>query len=69
MPVRVSPKADDAVFTICRVRMEVMALIVKERFTDEQRRVRVSLTNVSIQLVHALATDIVRLSTRSEANC
>ena len=67
MPMRVSPKADDAVCPICRVRMEVMALIVKERFKDDRRRVRVSLTNESIQLVQALATDVVRLSKRSEA--
>lgn len=32
MSLRVSPKADDAVFTICHARMEVVALIGKERF-------------------------------------
>jgi homoprotocatechuate degradation regulator HpaR len=39
-------------------RMEAMELIVKERFTDDQRRVRVSLTNKSVQLVQALSTDL-----------
>jgi AraC-like DNA-binding protein len=47
-------------------RMEVMALIVNERFTHDQRRVRVSLINESVQLVQALATDIVCLAIENE---
>ncbi len=36
-------------------RMEAMGLVVKERFEDDQRRVRVSLTKQSVNLVRVLS--------------
>jgi homoprotocatechuate degradation regulator HpaR len=39
-------------------RMETLGLVVKERFADDQRRVRVSLTRMSVQLVRALSADL-----------
>ncbi len=39
-------------------RMEAMALVVKERFPGDQRRVRVSLTATSLKLVAALSQDL-----------
>jgi homoprotocatechuate degradation regulator HpaR len=39
-------------------RMEAIDLITKERFTDDQRRVLVSLTVTSVQLVDALTKDL-----------
>jgi homoprotocatechuate degradation regulator HpaR len=39
-------------------RMEAMALITKERFADDQRRVLVSLTSTSVALVAALSADV-----------
>ncbi|MDR5646952.1 homoprotocatechuate degradation operon regulator HpaR [Burkholderia cenocepacia] len=39
-------------------RMETMGLVRKERFREDQRRVRVSLTDHSIELVHLLSNDL-----------
>ncbi|WP_432260425.1 homoprotocatechuate degradation operon regulator HpaR [Cupriavidus sp. TMH.W2] len=39
-------------------RMEAMQLVTKERFLDDQRRVRVSLTSASIELVDALSGEL-----------
>ncbi|MGV2292231.1 homoprotocatechuate degradation operon regulator HpaR [Trinickia sp. YCB016] len=39
-------------------RMEAMDLITKERFEDDQRRVRVSLTKQSVHLVRVLSKDL-----------
>jgi homoprotocatechuate degradation regulator HpaR len=39
-------------------RMEGMALVTKERFEDDQRRVRVSLTKKSVNLVRVLSKDL-----------
>jgi DNA-binding MarR family transcriptional regulator len=39
-------------------RMETLGLVVKERFEDDQRRVSVSLTKLSMQLVRALSADL-----------
>jgi homoprotocatechuate degradation regulator HpaR len=39
-------------------RMEGMGLVTKERFEDDQRRVRVSLTKKSIDLVRVLSSDL-----------
>lgn len=39
-------------------RMEAMQLVVKERFPDDQRRVRVSLTATSLELVAALSAEL-----------
>ncbi|WP_240655883.1 homoprotocatechuate degradation operon regulator HpaR [Paraburkholderia phosphatilytica] len=39
-------------------RMEAMELVTKERFEDDQRRVRVSLTPVSVGIVESLSTDV-----------
>lgn len=39
-------------------RMEALGLVIKERFPDDQRRVRVSLTARSHKLVRALSKDL-----------
>lgn len=39
-------------------RMEAMGLVTKERFEDDQRRVRVSLTKQSVNLVRMLSKDL-----------
>jgi homoprotocatechuate degradation regulator HpaR len=39
-------------------RMEAMALVTKARFPDDQRRVLVSLTATSVELVAALSADV-----------
>ncbi|WP_179402517.1 homoprotocatechuate degradation operon regulator HpaR [Burkholderia guangdongensis] len=39
-------------------RMEALALVTKERFEDDQRRVRVSLTKKSANLVRVLSKDL-----------
>jgi homoprotocatechuate degradation regulator HpaR len=39
-------------------RMEAMALVTKTRFPDDQRRVSVSLTATSVELVAALSADV-----------
>ena len=39
-------------------RMEAMDLVIKERFEDDQRRVRVSLTKQSVHLVRVLSKDL-----------
>jgi homoprotocatechuate degradation regulator HpaR len=39
-------------------RMETLGLVVKERFEDDQRRVSVSLTKLSVQLVRAISADL-----------
>lgn len=39
-------------------RMELLGLVTKERFEDDQRRVRVSLTAKSIKLVQVLSRDL-----------
>jgi homoprotocatechuate degradation regulator HpaR len=39
-------------------RMEALGLVTKERFSDDQRRVRVSLTATSVSLVRKLTKDL-----------
>jgi homoprotocatechuate degradation regulator HpaR len=39
-------------------RMETLGLVTKERFADDQRRVRVSLTATSVRLVRRLTKDL-----------
>ena len=39
-------------------RMEAMGLVTKVRFEDDQRRVRVSLTKQSVNLVRVLSKDL-----------
>lgn len=39
-------------------RMETLGLVTKERFADDQRRVRVSLTAKSVKLVQVLSQDL-----------
>ena len=39
-------------------RMEAMELITKERFADDQRRIRVSLTKKSVGLVRVISKDL-----------
>jgi DNA-binding MarR family transcriptional regulator len=39
-------------------RMEALGLVIKERFPDDQRRVRVSLTKTSHNLVRVLSEDL-----------
>ncbi|WP_437437764.1 homoprotocatechuate degradation operon regulator HpaR [Trinickia violacea] len=39
-------------------RMETLGLVTKERFADDQRRVRVSLTAKSVKLVKVLSRDL-----------
>jgi DNA-binding MarR family transcriptional regulator len=39
-------------------RMEAMGLVTKERFLDDQRRVRVSMTKKSANLVRVLSKDL-----------
>lgn len=39
-------------------RMETLGLVTKERFTEDQRRVRVELTDASLELVRVISKEI-----------
>lgn len=39
-------------------RMEAMGLVTKERFADDQRRVRVTMTSASVGLVRAISKEL-----------